>query len=81
MVVTVRLFAMLKEAAGTDTCRFAVPPGALGGDVRAALAQRYPQLDGLLASSRMARNLEYQPWGARLLDGDELCVIPPVSGG
>ena len=81
MTVTVRLFATLREAAGAEACWLALPPDAVGRDVQTALVGRYPQLQGLLASARMARNLDYQAWEAPLHDGDEVCVIPPVSGG
>ena len=81
MTITVRLFATLREAAGVDVCRFTFPSGAVGRDVHTALQGRYPGLQRLLASARMARNLDYQAWEAPLRDGDEVCVIPPVSGG
>ena len=81
MIVTVRLFATIKDAAGIEASWFTLPPGARGLDVQAALLERYPRLNGLLASSRMARNLEYQSWETPLDDGDEVCIIPPVSGG
>lgn len=81
MEVTVRLFAMLRDAAGTGECTLVLASGARGLEARAALVTRYPRLDGLLHVSRLALNHEYQPWEAPLHDGDELSLIPPVSGG
>ncbi len=81
MTVTVRLFATLRDAAGTEECSLALAPGARGLEAQIALAERYPRLQGLLASTRLARNEEYQLWDVPLADGDELCFIPPVSGG
>lgn len=81
MLVTVKLFAWLQDAAETDVCRVTLEPGARGADAKAAVAARYPRLRGLLDPTRLARNLDYQPWNCPLLDGDELCFIPPVSGG
>lgn len=81
MTVTVRLFATLHDAAGTEACWFELPSGASGLEVQTALRDRYPRLHGLLESSRIARDLAYQSWDTPLHDGDELCVIPPVSGG
>lgn len=72
---------MLRDAAGTDECWMALGPGARGIDAKAVLTQRYPKLAGLLGYARLAINQEYQPWEAPLADGDELGLIPPVSGG
>jgi molybdopterin synthase catalytic subunit len=81
MTVRVQLFAMLRDAAGTGACELTLEPSACGEDARAALVARYPRLRGLLDAARLARNCEYQPWEAPLADGDELALIPPVSGG
>lgn len=81
MEIHVRLFAMLRDAAGTDACRLALGPASRGTDARMALVHRYPRLEGLLTAARCAINQEYQPWEAQLHEGDELAVIPPVSGG
>ena len=81
MLVTVRLFAVLRDVAGSEECTIALAPGAQALEAKAVLLERYPRLQGLLASTRVARNAEYQPWDVELADGDELCIIPPVSGG
>ena len=76
MTVRVRLFAMLRERAGTDEIELELPDGARVSD---ALA-RLEELAGGL-SLVMAVNREYAEPGARLSPGDELALIPPVSGG
>ena len=81
MTVTVRLFAALRDAADIEECCIELPSRSRGLDAKAILAERYPRLQGLLGSTRLALNLEYQPWDARLHEGDELSLIPPVSGG
>jgi molybdopterin converting factor subunit 1 len=81
MVITVRLFAMLKDAAGFEQCQLELPDGADGRVAREYLAQDAPTLSGHLETCRLAINLEYQPWETSLQDEDELCLIPPVSGG
>ena len=81
MIVTVRLCASLREASGIEECSVALPPAARALDAKAVLGERYPRLQGLLDSARLARNLDYQPWTVPLRDGDELYLIPPVSGG
>ena len=81
MDVRVRFFAMLRDSAGTEECRLVLEPGARGVDAKTVLVQRYPRMSGLIGSARLAVNQEYQSWEAPLRDGDELGLIPPVSGG
>jgi len=81
MDLRVRFFAMLRDAAGTEECWVILGPGARGADAKTILAERYPRLAGLIEYARLAVNQEYQPWETSLHDGDELALIPPVSGG
>ena len=76
MVVTVRLFAILRERAGTREIELELPEGAR---VRDALA-RLDELAGGLPLV-MAINRDYADADAELAAGDELALIPPVSGG
>jgi molybdopterin synthase catalytic subunit len=76
MQVTVRLFAMLRERAGASEMTLDLPEGARVSD---ALAELHGLAEGLPLV--MAVNREYAD-PARVLDaGDELALIPPVSGG
>ena len=81
MTIQVRLFASLRDAAGIEECRLELAPGARGLDAKATLVQQHRRLKGLMESARLAVNQEYQPWETPLHDGDELSLIPPVSGG
>ena len=76
MEVTVRLFAMLRERAGAGEVTLDLPDGARVGDALAALGHL---ADGLPLV--MAVNREYAGEDAPLDPGDELALIPPVSGG
>ena len=76
MQVRVRLFAALRERAGTGELELELPDGAVIGDVWPALPLG-EEPPGLL----FARNRAYAGQGERLEDGDEIAVIPPVSGG
>ena len=76
MQVTVRLFAMLRERAGTAEMVLDLPDGA---SVREALDQLGDLADGL--PLLLAVNREYAPEHQVLDAGDELALIPPVSGG
>ena len=76
MVVTIRLFAMLRERAGANEIELELPEGAR---VRDAL-DRLDDLAGGLPLV-MAVNRDYADAEAELRAGDELALIPPVSGG
>jgi molybdopterin converting factor subunit 1 len=76
MLVTVRLFAGLRERAGRSELELDLPDGARVADALAAvrdLAAGVPLV--------MAINREYAGEDAVLSAGDELALIPPVSGG
>ena len=76
MRITVRLFAMLRERAGSDVLELELPDGARVSDALAAV----DHLAGGL-SLVMAVNREYAARDQPLAAGDELALIPPVSGG
>ena len=82
MVVHVRLFAVLRERAGTDTLELALRHGATVADAMHALAQD-ERLGELLERMpvHMAVNRDYATAGTMLRPEDELALIPPVSGG
>ena len=79
--VRVRLFAVQRELAGTREVPLVLADGA---DVEAAwvaLATRFPVLAPGRGSLRFARNGDYAEPTTPLADGDEVAMIPPVSGG
>jgi molybdopterin synthase catalytic subunit len=76
MLVRVRLFAVLRERAGRDELELELPEGAR---VRDALESVADVAGGLRVV--MAVNREYADEDAPLRAGDELALIPPVSGG
>ncbi len=76
MLVRVALFAGLRERAGTDGLELELPAGARVADA----LDRLRELTGELPVV-MAVNHEYADPGTALAGGDELALIPPVSGG
>lgn len=76
MRVAIRLFAGLREHAGWRAKDVELPDGATVGDVFGAL-DLGDEPPGLL----FAVNHAYVERDAVLADGDELALIPPVSGG
>jgi molybdopterin converting factor subunit 1 len=79
--LTVLLFAAARDLAGTDTATVALAPGATVADLRAALARDFPALAALLAKSAVAVDHDFAEDDRVLVGGDEVAVIPPVSGG
>ena len=82
MEVEVRLFAVLRERAGADRLVLELPDGSTVADALAA-AGREPGLVDVLDRMpvRAALNREYVGEDAAIAAGDELALIPPVSGG
>jgi MoaE-MoaD fusion protein len=79
-VITARLFARLREQAGTDREQMDLAGGTVA-DVYRALRERHPALEPNLLLIRPARNESFADWTERVDDGDEVAFIPPVSGG
>jgi molybdopterin synthase catalytic subunit len=77
--VRVRLFASYREAAGTSRLETLLPAGARVVDLIEALAADLPSL--LTARGMVAVNHTYVGPETPLHDGDEVALIPPVSGG
>lgn len=79
--VRVRLFAMQRELAGTRQLEIELADGATIEDAWRVVVERFPALGPGRASVRFAHNGAYAPAETRLADGDEVAMIPPVSGG
>jgi molybdopterin synthase catalytic subunit len=78
--VHVRLFASYREAAGVGHIELDLPSGATVKDAILEVERRHP----LIAEGRsvvIAKNRDYVTPDAPLADGDEVALIPPVSGG
>ena len=76
MHITVKLFAGLRERAGESEREVELDAGARVSDVWRPLGLG-DEPEGLL----YAVNKEYAPPDRRLSEGDEVALIPPVSGG
>lgn len=76
MYIRIRLFAMLRERAGTSELELELPDGARVRDALAAVEELAGGLPLVMAVNR-----EYADADAPLAAGDELALIPPVSGG
>lgn len=79
-MVTVRFFAAAAQAAGCRETR-GTWAGMTAGQLLAQLKSDYPGLEQIGATVAIAVNREYATPDTVLRDGDEVGLIPPVSGG
>ena len=81
MTVRLRFFAALRERLRASEAERALPDDCTVGEAWAALCREHPEIEPLGTSISFAVNREYVDRAHRLADGDELALIPPVSGG
>ena len=75
------MFAGLRELIGQQEIAVDLPEGASVGDLRERLRRDIPRLASFLPSLVCAVNEEYRLPEYPLHDGDEVALIPPISGG
>lgn len=77
--IRVRLFAALRDEAGSAVVE---AEGATAGEVADALAERYGERFARIASAgQVVVNGERATRDTAVTEGDELALLPPVSGG
>ncbi len=81
MRVKILFFGQLKEAAGRERDTLELPEGARVSDLLRRYAEVSPALQPYYDVMAVALNQEYTEAGAALHEGDEVALIPPVSGG
>ena len=81
MRVEVVTFAALREALGRPKLEVDLPSGATGAELRSQLAVLHPQWEKLIHACRLAQGMEFLEETASLSEGDQVILIPPVSGG
>ncbi len=81
MNVRIRFFASVRDIVGKAEMDLDLPGGSSAGDLLDQLTERYPRLQGLAPSLLLSVNREYADSHHPLREGDEVALIPPVSGG
>lgn len=81
MTITVQLFASLAESAGTRRIELPLDGATTAGGLTCAVIERYPALASMRDSVIVAVNAEYVSADFPIRAGDEVALIPPVSGG
>jgi molybdopterin synthase catalytic subunit len=81
MRVTVLFFGMLKDLVGRSQEELELPEGARLETVFDHYASQFPKLRQMAGSVVIARNQEFADPGMPVGEGDEVALMPPVSGG
>ena len=81
MRVTVLFFGVLKEMLASESQTLDLPQGATVDAVLGHYRELLPQQPKLWSTLAIAVNQSYAPSGCLLRDGDEVALLPPVSGG
>jgi molybdopterin synthase sulfur carrier subunit len=81
ITITVKLFAVYQEAYGVPELTLEMPVGATVAGVRDRLLAEHPELAQWRDVTRFGINLQFVDPETPLTEGDEVVLIPPVSGG
>ncbi len=81
MELVVRFFALYRERAGANTHRLELPEGATVADLTGEVRRLFPRLAPPDVQIVVAVNADYAEPETVLRNGDDVCLIPPVSGG
>jgi molybdopterin synthase catalytic subunit len=81
MDVTVKFFSIYREAVGAKEVRRTLEEGSRVRDLLEALFADHPKLAAVKDAMLLSVNQEFTDEGAVLRDGDEVALLPPVSGG
>ncbi len=81
MRVKVLFFGVLREIVGVKEEALELPGGSRLGEVFDHYAARHPRLREMASSIVMARNQTFSSVDTPVMEGDELALLPPVSGG
>ena len=79
--ITVRLFAVLAERIGRDTEALSTDSSLTVAGLLDLLKARHPEQARVIDQCRVAVNREFKASTDPVAPGDEVAIIPPISGG
>jgi len=79
--ITLKLFAAYQDAIGQPELQRSVAPGTTIAQLLDEILQDYPELEPWRSLTRFGVNLDFVEADTVLQSGDEVVLIPPVSGG
>lgn len=81
MNVEIKLFAVAKQLAGSETVAVRIPNRATVQELRDAICQQHTELHDITERALIAIDAEYVNNDAIVPERSEIALIPPVSGG
>ncbi len=81
MEVRLKCFAWAREITGADEIMLEMPEGGTVADLRERLGERFPELAGRRESIAISVDQEFAGDSISLKGGEEVALIPPISGG
>lgn len=81
ITIRVKLFAIYQEAYGREELQWQCADQAPVGTILDRILTEHPHLQSWRSLTRFGINYAFAPPGTPLNDGDEVVLIPPVSGG
>jgi molybdopterin synthase catalytic subunit len=81
MRIRVKLFASVRDIVGQSELVLEMPEGTKACTLPDRLVGEYPRLRALASFLKVAVNHEYADGERALVEGDEVALLPPVSGG
>ena len=81
MKVKLVFYAILQDEISDKPLILEINKGSSASDVIKILSEKYPNAADILTVTRLAHEEEYVERNSLLSDGEEYCLIPPVSGG
>jgi molybdopterin synthase sulfur carrier subunit len=81
ITIIVKLFAIYQETYNQPELTLTVAENTTIADIFQMIVTEHPELSSWQAITRFAINMEFVPAHTPLKNGDELVLIPPVSGG
>jgi MoaE-MoaD fusion protein len=79
--VRVLFFGLLTDVIGRRSDTVSLPQGSTVRELLAHYQSNFPRLNGLISSLAVSINQSYAPLNSALHEGDEVALLPPVSGG
>ncbi|MGD1716862.1 MoaD/ThiS family protein [Hydrocoleum sp. CS-953] len=79
--ITLKLFAAYQEAYKVPELQLTLSPGTTVSQLLEKLISQHPELEKWRNVTKFGINLNFVPGETILKDGDEVVLIPPVSGG
>lgn len=81
MQINVLMFGPVRDLVGAETVSLDLPAGTVVRELQGVLIERFPALRAGITAVRFSVNREFVDDDRVLADGDEVAIIPPVSGG